>query len=906
MITVQNYGQQKEIIDWKSMPKAIQDNRYDVEDIMEFYYDDKDIKETVDLFIKQINDNSKPVGEIIFGKVPKVQPKSEPLVIYKEGKYITKKTLQSDYSFTDNENFAYTWTESEINTAEQIAKGYDGLVITMSEAKKLTELMIASKANREKTYPAKTKKETQPQPKFNVGDIVYYKQVGMIDKIKSKKLASGFDDDADGSVKWFYELPKYGDIMAAEEMLQLATQPQIDSLKTTKLKETAKTKKETPSDNAKKLGQLLYEYANLSNRMVKLMSSSKSVAETLTYDQLNDKLEKTVTEISYLIEGKYSEAKEYIKEWVSKNGSLFVFDEKKYLEAAKKAYNIDKKPEAKTPAKTKVAKVIDKKFVDNFSIEFQLIRRFWNIIKDKNIEIPFRKTQLLFMAFNKAAIERKVRKTSEVADIFNQCNEKMRILFEEFAKPTQAPIKVDEFSDKKLFKEIEDYVSDVAINPAVSVLKRFIAIQNTTPDLKKAEAIKKSLEKVLANDTNNRLSSELKDAIKWINDYIKKPSTPVETEVYGLSVPKVCKNRVKCSGLTPNGRLKKGYRFEEDSNNVIKVVKGLGSPKVCKNRVKCAGLTAKGQLRPGYKFREDTNEVVRVPKAPAKRKPATKKPPLKKKVNVGLGFSDDVERIYTNNQLIPITGQPEFQQPEAPTAVQEKISQPAPDQVQPTVVKNKLMNMQFDSLNMDEGWENFMQNPAKNMKMAIWGAPKNGKTAGSLQLANYLSKFGKVLYNFADQGFNKSTQDLWQMSGLANNAKAEPSDVQTLADLEKEVAIGKYTFVFIDMISDYINKEGIKPYEFKERFMKKYPKVSFILIFEVTKGGNFKGDQGWTHIVDAIVTVEDFLMENRGRYGVGSHIVWEDGLRKFNPKRYSEVMEELNPDQLEFNEVERI
>lgn len=798
MITVKNYQEQKNNVSWSKMPKAIQDTRNDVEEIMEFYDDDTDIKETVDIFLKQINDNSKPVGEIIIGKLPKVsklQPKSEPLVIYKEGKYITKKTLQSDYSFTDNEKFAYTWTESERNTAEQIAKGYDGLVITMSEAKKLTELMIASKANREKTYPAKTKKETQPQPKFNVGDIVYYKQVGMIDEIKSKKLASGFDDDADGSVKWFYELPKYGDIMAAEEMLQLATQPQIDSLKTTK---------------------------------------------------------------------------------------------------------------AKTPAKTKVAKVIDKTIVDNLSPEFLLIRRFWNIIKSETVKVPFRTVQLLYMAFNKAAVERKVRKASEAAELFTACNKKIVTLFEDIPNDHKKPYEI-EFTDKKLYNEIKEYVSDVAVNPAIPLLKRFIAMQNTKPEIKKAETLLKSMSKVFENAKDNRLSPELFKAKKELEDYIKKPSQEIEPTIYGLSVPKVCKNRVKCSGLTPQGRLKKGYRFEEDSNNVIRVVKGLGSPKVCKNRVKCAGLTSKGQLRPGYKFREDTNEVVRVTKAPAKRKPAAKKATVKKKVVVGLGFSDSIEKIYTE-PLIPITNQnemwykPEIEQP-APKA---QINQPAPDQVQPPIVKNKLMNMQFDSLTMDEGWENFMQNPAKNLKMAIWGAPKNGKTAGSLQLANYLSKFGKVLYNFADQGFNKSTQDLWQMSGLANNAKAEPSDVQTLADLEKEIATGKYTFVFIDMISDYINKEGIKPYEFKERFMKKYPKVSFVLVFEVTKGGNFKGDQGWTHIVDAIVTVEDFLMENRGRYGVGSHIVWEDGLKKFNPKRYQEVMEELNPDQLEFKEVERI
>ncbi|HRN98524.1 MAG TPA: hypothetical protein PLA69_04290, partial [Flavobacterium sp.] len=108
--------------------------------------------------------------------------------------------------------------------------------------------------------------------------------------------------------------------------------------------------------------------------------------------------------------------------------------------------------------------------------------------------------------------------------------------------------------------------------------------------------------------------------------------------------------------------------------------------------------------------------------------------------------------------------------------------------------------------------------------------------------------------------FNKSTQDLWRGSGLAENPMAEPSDIRTLAELEAEIASGKYKFVFIDLVNDYIKSEGITPHEFKQRFMLKYPNVSFILIMEVTKTGNFKGDQGWTHLVDAIVEVEDFVM----------------------------------------------
>jgi hypothetical protein len=212
---------------------------------------------------------------------------------------------------------------------------------------------------------------------------------------------------------------------------------------------------------------------------------------------------------------------------------------------------------------------------------------------------------------------------------------------------------------------------------------------------------------------------------------------------------------------------------------------------------------------------------------------------------------------------------------------------------------NKLMSMQFDSLEMDEGWQNLMQDPARNMKIAIWGKPKNGKTSGALQLASYLTKFGKVIYNFVDQGFNKSTQDLWIDSGLANNPNAEPSDITSSKDLEAELKKGKYTFCFIDMISDWIRTEKMKPEEFKERFMRQFPEVSFILIFEVTKGGDFKGDQGWTHLVDAIMTVENFLIENRGRYGMGEKIVWEEGFKKFAPKRYAEFMENSAPGETE-------
>ena len=205
---------------------------------------------------------------------------------------------------------------------------------------------------------------------------------------------------------------------------------------------------------------------------------------------------------------------------------------------------------------------------------------------------------------------------------------------------------------------------------------------------------------------------------------------------------------------------------------------------------------------------------------------------------------------------------------------------------------NELMSLQFDTLNFEGEWAEFMDSPAKNMRIAIWGKPKNGKTAGATKFANYLTSFGNVLYNFADQGVNKSTKDLWQMSGLAQQPNAFLTDTRELDELEKLCASGKFDFVFIDMINTYIHRTGIKYFEFEDRFLKKFPSISFILIFEVTKNGDFKGDQGWTHLVDALITVDSFVMENTGRYGVGHYIVWKHGLETTNPKKYKEYFSE--------------
>lgn len=829
MITVANYFDKKDSIDWSKVPQQVKDLRAETEADWDLYDDATDVRKSIDLFVAAINksqtstptENLKKAVEKDFGKSDKI------VFVAPQKEKVDNFNLIAYAKFKGDKKFG----AMDMSEGRQVGNlMYASLIPIASKQKAINILNKSKEAGEIVEFELRiggTNKVEYSSLKSNEKFDLIATYAGGVTVIsnKNKKTSSDYETIAhvfsDGKIKYFREnLPK--------EVIKFC-ETHIASVN---IDHSSKT----PSKNQSKDIYLVKDGKVLTNHGMKdwWFTDNPEFAHTIEDIDFANRMKKHYdAEIIMGFDLMKSEVENY------------------------------KKPstKAKAPAKAKAIKpIIEKTFVDNYSTEFQLIRRFWNMIEDENITVEFRKVRLLYMAFNKAAIERKVRKTNENADLFTECNKKIINLFTKFDNPEQKPYEIN-FTDKKLYEEIKEYVTDVAVNPAVAVLKRFVALQNTRPEISKVNILKKAIVKVLENDKNNRLASELSKANKELEDYIKNPKESIEVTIHGLSRP--------------------------------------ATQKVCHNRVKCTGLTKDGRLRPGYKFRENTNEVIKVGRTTVKKKNLINN---KKRV-VGLGCSDynddDIEHIYVHDPVILVnnnfdysTLNPTGNNNPAPTPIEpiEQLAAPAIE-VEKPLVKNKLMQMQFDSLQMDQGWENFMQDPAKNMRLAIWGKPKNGKTAGSLQMANYLTKFGNVLYNFVDQGFNKSTQDLWLSSGLANNNKAVPTDVQTLDELEKEIKTGKYTFVFIDMISDYINREGIKPYEFKERFIKKYPKVSFILIFEVTKSGDFKGDQGWTHIVDAIVTVEDFCMENRGRYGMGHHIIWEEGLKKFNPKKYAEIQE---------------
>lgn len=225
---------------------------------------------------------------------------------------------------------------------------------------------------------------------------------------------------------------------------------------------------------------------------------------------------------------------------------------------------------------------IDSKVVDHFSKEFVLIRRFFNLMK-KEI-IPFRSLQLLHMAIQKSIVARDVRKSSEAADLFAKVAKKVKAAFDivepkkEVANKHGVNIKI---ADTSFLNEVEKFVKDQKVNYAITLLKSFISMQGTKPELQKAENLVSRINKAIDNgkiDKENRLYSEIKDAAKELEDYIADPNEKIEPETYRLSAPRICDNRVKCDGLKQNGKLKRGYKFSKGGQ----VVKAGSSKKKSK------------------------------------------------------------------------------------------------------------------------------------------------------------------------------------------------------------------------------------------------------------------------------------------------------------------------------------
>ena len=201
-----------------------------------------------------------------------------------------------------------------------------------------------------------------------------------------------------------------------------------------------------------------------------------------------------------------------------------------------------------------------------------------------------------------------------------------------------------------------------------------------------------------------------------------------------------------------------------------------------------------------------------------------------KKINQFIEQKQEIKQIVVNEKQI--------------NAPKNKIKIMATDDIS---------GMEFETFSFENEWNTLFGEPEHGFSMAIYGKPGAGKSTFALQFAHYLAENkGKVLFVSSEEGISKSIRDKINRLNLKSkglNIVSECNDENKLTEL---LNTHKFPFVFLDSV----NHMKITVEEM-EQIKKRFPKTTFVLIFQATKAGDMKGSLEYAHNCDILVRIEN-------------------------------------------------
>lgn len=190
--------------------------------------------------------------------------------------------------------------------------------------------------------------------------------------------------------------------------------------------------------------------------------------------------------------------------------------------------------------------------------------------------------------------------------------------------------------------------------------------------------------------------------------------------------------------------------------------------------------------------------------------------------------------------------------------------------------KKKLDVLRFDGL-----WEMAIGKPEVRGSWIIWGESSSGKTRFGLQLAKYLTQFGKVLYDSLEEGLSESLRQSFKAERMEDvKQNIHLLDKEKMPELVKRLGLRKSAkFVMIDSIQyTFMDIETYK------RLLETFPDKLFIFISH-SKGKDPKGSLAESVRYDANVKIyiEGYKAFIKSRYkGITEdYVIWHEGAENY-------------------------
>lgn len=202
--------------------------------------------------------------------------------------------------------------------------------------------------------------------------------------------------------------------------------------------------------------------------------------------------------------------------------------------------------------------------------------------------------------------------------------------------------------------------------------------------------------------------------------------------------------------------------------------------------------------------------------------------------------------------------------------IEEKIKQPkfALPQIRENDAKgvmslNELKQAQFQVLDFDGQWKELIGTPEERFSLMLYGQSGHGKSHFAMQFSEYLAnKFGNVLYNSAEEGVSLTLQSKIKDIKSDNLFISKHKD---FASMKKALKTSNSKFVVLDSV----NHMNLTPEQVEELRAIDSTR-GFITIHQVTKAGEFKGDNKFLHNCDVEIMVQDRKpIVKKSRYNAG-------------------------------------
>ncbi|PWV45923.1 hypothetical protein [Chitinophaga sp. S165] len=186
------------------------------------------------------------------------------------------------------------------------------------------------------------------------------------------------------------------------------------------------------------------------------------------------------------------------------------------------------------------------------------------------------------------------------------------------------------------------------------------------------------------------------------------------------------------------------------------------------------------------------------------------------------------------------------------------------DEVPEVISSVDFVQKEFPTIGFTGKWRDFIGDPSPGFTAMVSARPKFGKSTLCADFAGYLARsHGPVLFVAKEEGFSKTLRDKLE--------RVRHPRLMVASSLPADLSSFQYIFL------DSVTRLGLTPDDLR-RLKATNAGKSFIYIFQVTKGGQFRGANDFQHDVDVVIELpQPGKAIQFGRYNQGGELdVFDD------------------------------